>query len=378
MLHIHEVNLQRLVGGGEVYTRSFTRALADAGARVTLYVRAGNPFWDTLAGERIERVAVASEEDFLSRLPEARSIVLTQGPISRAGVKRIAEKHFVAGVAHLPIQGGRDAEEFRPYHMVLGVSQYCIDLLRRVRLDQTYPEPMYGVADAARGDPAAPITVASPYQWDRRKARDRLLGSLDPLAAAVRPHTVFERKPGLTLGIVSLIVPIKQFPLLFARLAPILARHDVNLEIFGAGGFAQVRDLKRVLAPMGARVRFWGYQENVAAIYPRLDYLMTGLPEKEALGLNILEAQSCGTPVLAPKAPPFTETVLDGTSGFLYRDPREDGGADFGRVIAEVLKNERRPDPRAAVAHLAQFSYPALVERVGRLVEHLASTKMSA
>jgi glycosyltransferase involved in cell wall biosynthesis len=368
MQHIHQVNLQPIVGGGEVYTRSFTRALADAGARVTLYAHAGNRFWDTLAGERIERVAIASEEEFLSRLPGERAIVLTQGPISRSGVKRIAEKHFVAGVAHLPIQGGRDAEEFRPYHMVLGVSRYCIDLLRRARLDQTYPEPMYGVADAARGDPAALITAASPYQWDRRKGRDRLLGLFEPLAVAVKPRAVFERKSGLTLGIVSLIVPIKQFPLLFSHVGHILARHEINLEIFGAGGYAQVRDLKRTLAPMSSRVRFWGYQENVAAIYPKLDYLLTGLPEKEALGLNVLEAQICGTPVLAPRAPPFTETVLEGKTGLLYRDPREDAGADFENVIANILKNERRLDPRVARDHLAQFSYPALVQRAARLL----------
>ena len=162
----------------------------------------------------------------------------------------------------------------------------------------------------------------------------------------------------------------KQFPELFAILAPILARHDsVRLEIFGAGGYAQVRDLRRALAPLGRRARFWGYQTNVAAIYPQLDYLMTGLPEKEALGLNALEAQSCGTPVLAPDAPPFTETVVDGASGFRYRDPREDGGRHFAQLVEAILAGRPRPDPRvAAREHLAQFSHAALVERARGLL----------
>ena len=377
MLHIHEVNLQRIVGGGEVYTRSFTRALADAGAQVMLYVIRENRFWEGLAGERISVIKVADEKEFLSRLPIERSVVLTQGPVSRDGIKRIAAKHLLAGVAHLPIQGGRDAEEFRPYQRVIGVSRYCIDLLKRAGLENAYLEPMYGVADP-RGDPGAAIKVRSPYQWDPRKGRDRLLAFLEPLADGMKRKIEFEKRPGLTLGIVSLIVPIKQFPLLFSRLAPILARrHDINLEIFGAGGYAQVRDLKRALAPIGSRARFWGYQPNVAAIYPRLDYLMSGLPEKEALGLNVLEAQACGTPVLAPRAPPFTETVLDGKTGFLYRDPREDAGVEFEHVLGEIEK-KRRPDPREAIEHLAQFSYPALVERARRLLAHFAQTKMQA
>ena len=123
-------------------------------------------------------------------------------------------------------------------------------------------------------------------------------------------------------------------------------------------------------------MRFWGYQTNVGAIYPQLDYLMTGLPEKEALGLNALEAQTCGTPVLAPDAPPFTETVLEGASGFLYRDPRQDGGRHFKQVLDAIIGGRARPDPRvAAREHLAQFSYPALVERARKMIGALSDLK---
>ena len=103
---------------------------------------------------------------------------------------------------------------------------------------------------------------------------------------------------------------------------------------------------------------------------------MTGLPEKEALGLNALEAQASGTPVLAPDAPPFTETVLDGASGFLYRDPRQDGGRHFEQILDAILAGRARPDPRvAAREHLAKFSYPALVERTRGLIRALSELK---
>jgi glycosyltransferase involved in cell wall biosynthesis len=202
-----------------------------------------------------------------------------------------------------------------------------------------------------------------------------LIGKFAALkSVAARKKTPYCKRPGLTLGLVSLIAPIKQFAELFSILAPILARRpSVNLDIFGAGGYAQVRDLRRALAPLEARARFWGYQRNVGAIYAQLDYLMTGLPEKEALGLNALEAQSCGTPVLAPDAPPFTETIVDGAGGYLYRDPRADGGRHFAEILDAILAGRPRPDPRiAAKEHLAQFSHGALVERARGMIKALS------
>jgi glycosyltransferase involved in cell wall biosynthesis len=374
MIRIHHVNLQPLVGGGEVYTRALTRAFADAGAEVTLYVHPGVRLWDDAGGGapegRVRVVNARDERELLELLPRERSIVLTQSPISVDGVERIAARHRVAGFAHMPMFQ-RSADSLRGYQLVATVSRHCIDLLRLAGLAQVYPEPMYGTADVARDD--APVIRRSPYIVDPRKFRDVVLGGLRALSPG--RGKPYRRLPGLTLGLVSLIAPIKQFPELFSILAPILARHDsVRLEIFGAGGYAQVRDLRRALALLGRRARFWGYQTNVAAIYPQLDYLMTGLPEKEALGLNALEAQSCGTPVLAPDAPPFTETVAEGASGFRYRDPREDGGQHFSQVLDAILAGRPRPDPRvAARQHLAQFSHAALVERARQLLGALAA-----
>ena len=188
------------------------------------------------------------------------------------------------------------------------------------------------------------------------------------------PERAFVRRPGLTLGIVSRITPIKQFPLLFAYLAPVLARYStVQLEIFGSGGFASIRDLDRALRPIREKVRFWGHQQDVGAVYSSIDFLLTGLPEKEALGLNVIEAQACGTPVLAPDAPPFDETVMHGATGLRYRDPREDGGADFENALTLLLEGGFRFDKDSAKPHLARFSEDAFVARLRTLLEALAS-----
>lgn len=84
----------------------------------------------------------------------------------------------------------------------------------------------------------------------------------------------------------------------------------MHLEIFGSGGYALARDSDKALSPIAHQVRFWGHQRNVGAVYAQLDYLMTGLPEKEALGLNIIEAQARDPPVLAVKAPPLPKRYL--------------------------------------------------------------------
>jgi glycosyltransferase involved in cell wall biosynthesis len=375
MPHIHHVNLQPNVGGGEVYTRALTRALVDAGAQVTLYVHPSVRLWDGMDGPGLDIVRIGDENQLPGRLPGKDAIVLTESPISPPCVKHLAANHRLAGFAHMPMVE-RSVESFRPYRLVATVSQYCIGLLRAAGLAQVYPEPVYGTADLARS--IEPVVRRSPYIVDPKKFRDVLIGRIGALAGlAGRKQEPFVRRSGLTLGLVSLIAPIKQFPALFSILAPILARRAaVRLEIFGAGGYAQVRDLRRAVAPLGDRARFWGYQSSVGAVYPQLDYLMTGLPEKEALGLNALEAQACGTPVLAPDAPPFTETVLDGAGGFLYRDPRKDGGRDFERTLDAILAGRPRPDPRvAAREHLRKFSHAALVGRARRLVLALSDLK---
>ena len=332
-----------------------------------------NRFWDDLP---VERISARDETELAARLPARGALILQHTKLSEKTAEALSEKHFLAGFAHLPMHQ-RAPGWLSHCALVLTVSRYCIDLLNRAGVRNIYPEPMYGVADPARGNPAALIVARSEYQWDRRKLRDVTLGALEPVAALFRRKRSFEKRSRLTLGIVSQIAPIKQFPLLFASLAPVLARHDVNLEIFGAGGYAQVRDLKRALAPIRRRTRFWGFQPDVAAVYPKLDYLLTGLPEKEALGLNVLESQICGTPVLAPNAPPFTETVAHKQTGFLYPDPRSDGGKGFESLLKEILGGQARPDPRRAADHLAQFSYAALVERTRRLLDYLR-TRMPA
>ena len=360
-----QINLQAHFGGGEVYTASLARALARHGIPTTLVVLDRARFWGELPLARdTEILRVSRAEDLLPRLPRERSWLLAHGPLPAS--LSIDARHLRSAVAHMPPQG-RDPRAYERHDLVLPVSAWVLEGLRAIGAP-AWQEPLYGAAEA-RGAPDGELRAGALYEFDRRKLRDRALGWIYPLLGPLRGAARFQKRPGLTLGIVSRLTPIKQLPLQFSIIAPLLARRaGVNLEIFGAGGYASVRDLRRSLRPLAARARFWGHQSNVAAVYAGLDYLMTGLPEKEALGLNVIEAQRCGLPVLAVAAPPFTETVLEGQTGYLYGDPRRDGGADFMRLVDDLIAGKTRPDPRQARAHLERFSFDAFSDRVARLL----------
>ncbi len=369
MATVYQVNMQTEFGGGEVYTRFFSRALIELGHRVTLLAHPNAGFWEALLPRGVDLARCADIAAILGALPREKSLVVTQTPLDAAAAKEIAARHVLCGFAHMPLYE-RDPPGFEHYYLLFAVSQHVLDSMRARGYANVHAQPMYGVADLERAAPAGDIIARSPYAWDRRKLRDRVLGLIEPVWRARANAVAFSRKPGLTLGIVSRLTPIKQFPLMFGILAPLIAKHArVNLEIFGSGGYASVRDLRASLALILAQTRFWGQQQNVAAIYPKLDFVLSGLPEKEALGLNLIEAQYCGTPVLAVRAPPFTETVIDDETGFLFADPRSDGGADFERLLSRLLASAHFPRPGPAAGRLPEFCYARFRERVAQALQ---------
>lgn len=360
-MQCHQLNLQTHFGGGEVYTAFLCRALDALGVETALYRHPAASFWQDLGLPTTTKQIGINEATMLAdRLPTSKQWILGHGVLPPL-LRQSLSGHLKTAIAHMPVQG-RNPRDFAEHDKIFAVSGWVRDGLVAASLP-AWPEPLYGVA-RVDGDVAAEVDILrhSRYDWDRRKVRDRLLGAIEPAVEACRHHPRFARKPGLTLGIVSRLTPIKQFPLMFSTLAPVLARFpSVNLEIFGSGGYASVRDLGRALKPCAGQVRFWGQQKDVASVYRHIDYLMTGLPEKEALGLNVIEAMACGTPVLAVNAPPFTETVTDRRTGYLFTDPRLDGGEDFSRLLTQL---EEQPILKPESSLLSRFGEQAFRERV--------------
>jgi glycosyltransferase involved in cell wall biosynthesis len=360
------INLFPGFGGSEVYTRFFCKAFAELGWKVVLFVNPKADCWGRLDMHGARLAPVANPDEILAQLPAERALVIDHSPGNQALAGRIRARHLSVCVVYQPVYE-RDPEQYRPYHVLWSISRHINASLVHAGLGPFHAEPLYGPGEADRlaASHGGPLTAKTPYAWDERKMRDRLLGLVHPWLARLAPPLSYRRRQGLTLGIVSRIAGIKKFPELFAILSPVIAKFPaVWLEVFGQGGYASVRDLKASIAPIRDRVRFWGHQEDVARVYPLIDYLMTGIPEREGLGLNVIEAWYHGTPVLAPNAPPFDETVFPGKTGFLYTDPRKDQGADFERLLKELVAAPARLDPLQATECRREFSYPRFLERV--------------
>jgi D-inositol-3-phosphate glycosyltransferase len=104
-------------------------------------------------------------------------------------------------------------------------------------------------------------------------------------------------------------------------------------------------------------VRFLPPQDRaaLAEVYRAAD--LVAVPSyNESFGLVALEAQACGTPVVAAAVGGLVTAVRDGLSGVLVdgHDP-----ADWARVLDGLLAQPGRRDllSLGAVAHASQFSW---------------------
>ena len=362
---IVQINLAPTLGGAEVYTAFMSRALAARGWPTRVIVRADAPFWRDLDFGGVEQVGARDGMAAATGLV-AGEIVLTHGSLPNAVLTELGRRGPVVGVAHQALYNASRPAYYDRADLLLAVSTHVIASLRNNGVQRVYDTPLYGIGEIDRTHQQATPRRGPLCEWDEHKPRDRMLALAMLAGGAFRSPLPYARRPGLTLGIVSRLAPLKQFPAMFDLLAPVIAAQPaVNLEVFGAAvGYKALREMRRALRPLGSRVRFWGHQRDVAPVYRGVDYLLTGLPEREALGLNVIEACLCGTPVLAVDAPPFTETMRDGITGFLYTDPRRDQGRHFARLLAGLADGTRKPDMAQAPAHLERFSFAAFADRV--------------
>jgi glycosyltransferase involved in cell wall biosynthesis len=362
---IVQINLAPTLGGAEVFTAFMSRALGARGWRTRVLVSKDAHFWRDLDFGGADVVQVRDGAAAVCALATG-DIALIHGSLPAPVLTRLREHGLILGIAHQAIYDASRPAYFGQADLMFSVSRHVLATLLDNGVTNCYGEPLFGIGEVRRlHNEAAPLRGPL-CEWDERKFFEKFWGACHRLLPAIRTATRYARRPGLTLGVVSRIAKAKQFPALFEILAPIIAAQPrVNVEIFGiAVGGKQLRELRRALRPLGSRVRFWGHQRDVAPAYRGIDYLLTGLPDREALGLNVIESCLCGTPVLAVDAPPFTETMRDGVTGFLYTDPRKDQGRHFARLLAGLADGSQKPDMARAQAHLQFFSFENFADRV--------------
>jgi glycosyltransferase involved in cell wall biosynthesis len=377
-LNVISINLSPNQGGAEVYADFFAKACVENGWQCQRWIAPDTSFWhadDSAFGQRVVIYEAAQLAALLRRV-EGPKLLINHTSLPSAHLAALAAIGPWYSFAHHVITERNKYAYYAASHQLLAVSQHVIDTCRAAGITHCWPEPLYGVAHIDRGaNGMADIVRRSPYEWDPRKPRDQLLRRLHPLRDRWLKSPPWVRRQGaLTLGIVSRLADLKQFPTFFAHVVPALLDAGPNLyvEVFGSGLYREVKRIEAALSPLRDRVRFWGWQPKPRAAYQYFDYLLTGLPEREALGLNLIEAQRLGTPVLAINAPPFSEIVSDGVTGYLYADPRADCGRSLANLVARLAAGERLNLASAEAARfLRRFDAEVYRERLSRILQQL-------
>ncbi len=178
------------------------------------------------------------------------------------------------------------------------------------------------------------------------------------------------------VAFVGRIQPLKA-PDILLRAAAKLTNRYPRLRVLVAGGPSgsglQAPDtLVGLTAELGisARVTFLPPQPRteLVTVYRAAD--LVAVPSySESFGLVAIEAQACGTPVVAAAVGGLPVAVRDGVSGALVTS--HDVG-DWAETIAAMLDRTGNAMSRAAVAHAANFSWgrtvDALLAAYGRAI----------
>jgi D-inositol-3-phosphate glycosyltransferase len=357
-------------GGMNVTVRALARELARAGVESDLYTRAASP--DDPPVVQVE--------------PGVRLLHLPAGPLAPVP-KQTLPRYLCAFLCSLL----RAEERHGPYdvlHSHYWVSGWVARLARE-RLDAPMahqfhtlgrvknlslaagdrPEPPNRLAGEERVVAAADCLLA-PTPAEARQLVD-LYGAA-PGKVRVVPHSVDRTRfhPGdrqaarAALGVarrhvlafVGRLQPLKAPDVAVLAMAELARRRpDLDVELLvvggtsGGGGDPPAR-LARLAASAGVadRVRFLDPRphDRLATVYRAADLVL--MPSwSESFGLVALEAQACGTPVVAAGVGGLLHAVGDGTTGVLLGSHQPGAWAD---AVARLLASPRRLAAMGAAA----------------------------
>lgn len=178
------------------------------------------------------------------------------------------------------------------------------------------------------------------------------------------------------VGMVASLTPAKDWPAFLQ--AARMVRDDVPDAHFVAVGDGPLRGALEQLTTelrLEDRVRFAGYQLEVAAFIKLFDVAVLTSRDYEGCSNFILEAMGIGTPVVATAIGGNPELVSDAETGWLV--PSEDPER-MARSIVRVLRSDTEAHhiaSRAKETFHASFSIPNMVSQYERLYEELLRAK---
>ena len=185
-----------------------------------------------------------------------------------------------------------------------------------------------------------------------------------------KPFRKWEGK--IHIGIVARLVERKGHRDLLMAARDLSSRYDMIVHIIGDGPARQTLEVLANNLNLSERVVFWGDRDDIAERLQTLHLFV--LPSYyEGFPLTILEAMSCGVPVVASNVNGIPEVISDGVNGLLVRagDP-----ISLSRAIEQMIKSPQSRERLVTEARKTiekRFSLPTMIDSYARLFEDLTS-----
>ncbi len=227
-------------------------------------------------------------------------------------------------------------------------------------------------------------------QWDFRSAQgvDHFIACSGYIARRI--HKAYQRGaeviyPNVDTDAFVIGAERQDFYLASSRMVPYKKMHliaeafsrmpDRRLIMIGTGP-----QFKRIQAIAGPNVTMLGYQPFPVL----LDHMQKArafiFAAEEDFGITPLEAQACGTPVLAYGRGGATETVVNGATGLLFHEQSADA---IVAAVGQFERIETKFDPERIRDHALRFSTQRFREEFTRSVlarweKHVAKLRLTA
>jgi len=280
----------------------------------------------------------------------------------RWGVPLVQSMHTLGKVKNAALAEGDSAEpddRIRGEHEVVAAADR---LIANTAEEARQLTELYG-ADPAKVrtvNPGADLSVFRPGTAGARRAARRRLGlAADDVVLVFAGRVQPLKGPDIVLKAAARMI----------ETAPDLARRLKVVLVGGPSGRAERADplrMRELAAALGIddAVRFEPpCPQSELADWYRAATIVLAPSHSESFGLVALEAQACGTPVVAARVGGLRTVVRDGYSGVLVdgHDP-----ADWARVIRQLVSAPRRLQALSAGAlrHASGFGWSATVDHL--------------
>lgn len=385
-------------GGMTVYVRAVAASLAKLGTRTDIFTRSS-----------------VGEVEIADISPAVRVISIPAGPAGAADKRALIGylPDFVSGIdafassrgltyelvhSHYWQSGITGAELARIWGVPLVHSNHTLAKVKNAFLPPgDAPEPAERLAGESEVIATADVLVASTDdEWEHIAC---LYGASHDRVKSIYPgvdHELFA--PGsramaraeLGLGdeaviaYVGRIQPLKGLELALRAVDQLVPALDRAIRLIVVGGVSgpageKERDSLLELADslgISDAVRLEGVKPHILTpLYYRAADAVVVCSYSESFGLSALEAQACGTPVVATDVGGLRHIVEDGITGFLVdeRDP-----SVFAARLKTLLSDEdlRREFSDASLASSAEFSWERTAGELADLYECLITERL--